>query len=289
MIRRESKDAAPRPGRKEAGPPVAALLTDFGLSDPYVGQMKAVLTSLAPMARIIDISHGVPAHDIARGGFFLAASLPWLPESAVIVAVVDPGVGSLRRIVLLEKDSRAILAPDNGLLTQTLDLPGEASARDVTPAPGALDAQAAKTFHGRDVFAPLAARLLLGEAPSGLGPALAPGKLVRLGGAPARRVGDVLETRVQHVDRFGNAILTLDAASWRTVLAAAGGMRLEWPARRELALVNAYADIAPGGLGLLEGSQGYFELAMNQDGAARELGLEPGAPVRIRIAREDEA
>jgi S-adenosylmethionine hydrolase len=133
--------------------PVIGLVTDFGLSDPYVGQMKAVLASLAPEAVIVDITHGVPPHDILRGAFFLDVSLPWLPPGAVLAAVVDPGVGSDRRVVCLEARGRLVLAPDNGLVSLTI-------GREGLPGCG-LSPLRKRQRHlsRRDVFAPLAATL----------------------------------------------------------------------------------------------------------------------------------
>lgn len=257
--------------------PLVALLTDFGLSDPYVGQMHAVLASHAPGLRILDLCHGVPAHDIAAGAFFLAASLPWLPPGSVTCAVVDPGVGGPRRIVGLSSRDRLILAPDNGLLTLVL-AHGAADAAWVFPVPDA----AAATFHGRDVFAPLAAALACGASAASLGQPVPTGSLQTLSGLTPGRDGPHIRCRVLHADRFGNLVLTLPVTPWLPVLDAAPGLVLS-PPGLALRRARTYADIPPGALGLVAGSQGYFELAAHAAPAASLAGLTPGQGVTISL------
>lgn len=309
-----------------------ALLTDFGLVDPYVGQMKGALLRHAPDAVLVDISHQVRPCDILQAGFFLAASHASFPRDTIFVAVVDPGVGSDRRIVLAEWGERCVLAPDNGLLTQLLLGVDNVVTRDVTPAsignaaggavhgghfPAAGGSAASATFHGRDVFAPLAARLANGEAPSVLGPCIAPGSLVRLAAAQPVLDGVRLTATVLHVDRFGNCLLNLNVRIWGGRLAACQGLALaktaallgsfvnsaQWsreiPGQPEgktappneppsvgspLRSVATYAQLAPGELGLLAGSQGCMELAMNQASAAAALNVSPGDKVGIVMA-----
>jgi S-adenosylmethionine hydrolase len=249
--------------------PLIALLTDFGLADPYVGQMKSVLLSAAPGVPVVDISHGVGMGDVAQAAFFLAATLPWLPPGAVAAAVVDPGVGTSRRVVVVELASRLVAAPDNGLLTLALARGQGVRAYDVTP----RTTPASATFHGRDVFAPLAARLAMGESVSALGPPLSPDELVVLPGLAAVRRGEVVMARVLSVDGFGNVATSCEAGifgRWwgRTALVA--------PVSRELVRVATYADLGPGQVGLLAGSQGYLELAVGGGSAAAALGLSRG-------------
>jgi len=259
---------------------VVGLLTDFGLKDPYVGQMKAVLASLAPFARVIDISHHVPAHDPLQGAFFLASSMRWFPKGSVILAVVDPGVGTARRIALLEKDGRKIIAPDNGILTQAIALPGPARAWDLTPS---AETPSVKTFHGRDVFVPLAAKLLRGDEPSKFGPEISPASLTSIAGTLPERDGDCVKARIFHVDRFGNAVLNLDVGSWRDILANAAVIAMIKPCEKNLSYAGTYAELAPDAVGVLAGSQGYMELAVNQNSAAEQLGLAVGDPVALLL------
>lgn len=264
----------------EAAPQVIGLLTDFGLVDPYVGQMKAVLASLAPHARVIDISHHVAPHDPLQGAFFLVASLRWFPKGAIILAVVDPGVGTARRIVLLDKDGRKILAPDNGILSQAIALPGPARAWDLTPS---AETPPVKTFHGRDVFAPLAAKLLSGDDPSKFGPEISPASLTSIAGTLPERENGCVKARILHVDRFGNAVLNLDIGSWRGVMANAVAIAMAKPCENELVFAGTYADLPPDAVGVLAGSQGYMELAVNQNSAAKQLGLAVGDPVVLLL------
>ncbi|NMC50151.1 MAG: SAM-dependent chlorinase/fluorinase [Desulfovibrio sp.] len=262
--------------------PVIGLVTDFGLSDPYVGQMKAVLASLAPEAVIVDITHGVPPHDILRGAFFLDVSLPWLPPGAVLAAVVDPGVGSDRRMVCLEARGRLVLAPDNGLVSLTIGREEVAGAWSF-----AAPEMASATFHGRDVFAPLAATLAGGEHPMRLGLVIDPASLVVLPGIEPCLAQGAVSVVVLHTDRFGNAILGLEIERWKDVLDAAPRLAVRSPVRRTVRRVTAYAALAPGELGLLAGSQGYFELAMNRISAAETLGLASGDGIILGLDEEE--
>ena len=249
--------------------PLIALLTDFGLTDPYVGQMQSVLIAAAPGVPRVDVSHGVAMGDVAQAAFFLAATLPWLPPGAVVLAVVDPGVGTARRVLVVEIASRLVVAPDNGLLTLALAHETGFRAFDATP----RSVPASATFHGRDVFAPLAARLAQGEAPAALGYALSPDELVRLPGLAATRQGDVVTARVLSVDGFGNVATSCDVARFGGRLSRA---QLLAPVARRLVPAVTYADLGSGEVGLLAGSQGYLELAVGGGSAATVLGLARG-------------
>lgn len=261
-------------------PPLIALLTDFGLTDPYVAQMKAVLAVRAPSATVVDVSHGVAPFNLIQAGFFLAASAPHFPEGTIFVTVVDPGVGSERRIVLVQAAGRLFLAPDNGLLGLVLESAGPHRAFDLTPA----RPPAVATFHGRDVFAPLAASLANGASPESLGPELPAADLVAAAWSRPRLTGGVLLANVLHTDRFGNCILNLPVAPWAETLAAWPGLRLDRPRAELLTFCQLYGRIPARSVGLLPGSQGCLELAMNRTSAAAYLGLQSGS--LVRLARE---
>lgn len=266
-------------GKKETPPPrTIGLLTDFGLADPYVGQMKAVLARKAPTCNVVDISHDVKPFNVAQAGFFLAASYVHFPSDAVILAVVDPGVGSDRKIAGLQLDERFLIAPDNGLLTLALSTTWAETVRafDLSRA---MDAprQIAHTFHGRDVFAPLTAWVALGGDPTALGGEIDPAELVSPNWSKptigtARATGHVL-----HIDRFGNCVLNLEAGC----LGEPTGLRLSSPANAPLAYVTTYADMPEGAPGLLEGSQGFLEIAVNQRSAAKQFGLSMGDEITL--------
>jgi S-adenosylmethionine hydrolase len=272
-----------------------AMITDFGLTDPYVGQIKGVLAGHAPAARLVDICHDVAPYGIAQAAFFLQASWRHFPPNTVFMAVVDPGVGGPRRVACLTKHRQIFLAPDNGLLGLLLEdhsqdgREAEPHAYDLTPEPGeGCTADASATFHGRDVFAPLAAQLALGEEPQMLGREIDAGELVRLPWVTPVQHGAGVDAHVLHVDRFGNVVLNADSEAWTDVFAGWNGPGLtldsgmpDGEAAPVLRMVHHYEELAPGEVGLLAGSQGYLELGMNMQSAALALRLTPGKPVRI--------
>lgn len=252
-----------------------ALLTDFGLTEPYVAQMKGVLLQDCPEAQVVDISHGVEPFNLAQAGFFLDASRASFPQGTVFLVVVDPGVGGSRRLVCLASFGQLFLAPDNGLLSLLLDAPGRVRCFDCTDF---LADSRSNTFHGRDVLAPLAARLAAGQSPESLLPEISPDSLVRLPWSEPRYrdCESSLHAHVLHVDRFGNCLLNLREEPWRAILAAWPRISLFMPGEVAVRLVQSYADLDREEFGLLAGSQGYLEVALRQASAARELGLRSG-------------
>jgi S-adenosyl-L-methionine hydrolase (adenosine-forming) len=252
-----------------------ALLTDFGLDDPYVGQLKGVLRALAPGCACLDISHGVRPHGILQASFFLAASRPFFPPGTVFLTVVDPGVGTQREVALVQAHDQLFLAPDNGLVTLVLSGAAPARAWLLDPA-FASGTTASATFHGRDIFAPLAARLASGEDPQRFGRTVPPERLTRLAAAVPVQEGPRLSCTVLHVDRFGNAILSLTRQSWEKTLFATPSLTLRSPAIAPVVPSPTYARIPAGSIGLVPGSQGHLELAMDRRAAAAELGLDIG-------------
>ncbi|HEV8635640.1 MAG TPA: SAM-dependent chlorinase/fluorinase [Chloroflexota bacterium] len=249
---------------------LAALLTDFGLEDVYVGVMKAVILGIAPKAQVIDLTHAIPPQDVLLGALVLEDARPYLPKGAAVVAVVDPGVGSARAALAARSGGRFFVGPDNGLLTWCLGEDAAVvrleSARHRLP-------EVSSTFHGRDVFAPAAAHLLMGTALELMGPRV--GGWVRLERpAPRRRPDGSLEAHVVAVDRFGNLILDARPADLppRPVFRV-GDRRIE-------GLVRSYA-AAGGQLCALVGSFGRVEIAQPNGAAAQALGLGRGADVTV--------
>jgi len=254
------------------GGPVV-LLTDFGLADPYVGVMHGVLANLAPAARVIDLTHGVPAQNVEIAARFLKASRHYFPRGSIFVAVVDPTVGTARAVIAACDEGQLFLAPDNGLVWPALG--PEASLRSVEHTRFAL-AKVSSTFHGRDVFSPLAARLATGELRfEQLGsPAQ---RCARLELAAPQRVARGLRGVVQFADRFGNLITNVEPAhlegelrAWRARLA---GRALEW--------VTTYADARAGAPSILVNSYGLVEIAVAGDSAEHVLGVGAGAVVEF--------
>lgn len=258
-----------------------ALLTDFGLDDPYVGQLKGVLHRLAPAVPVIDISHGVPPHRVETAAFFLAASHPHFPPGAIFICVVDPGVGTPRGLVSMETGGQVMLAPDNGLLHLAAEAQPDAVLRRLDPA-RLPEAQSA-TFHGRDVLAPLAARLAGGESLAAFGDPVLPTDLSRPAWAVPRREAEGVRAAVLHVDRFGNVVLNLSLREWDRLAAC----RLHLPDGTliDIARAATYAAIPAGRTGLVAGSQGYLELAADKASAADRHWLKPGMQVLLEDCR----
>jgi S-adenosylmethionine hydrolase len=256
--------------------PILTLLTDFGTADYYVAAVKGTVLRLAPGTTLVDISHQVPPGDVEAAAFLLAAAAPSFPDGSVHLAVVDPGVGSSRRILAARTASGVFLAPDNGLLGPLLE--DADAAREIRaversdlhlPAPGA-------TFHGRDRFAPVAAWLLEGGSLSELGPAVS--DPVRLPAAsPPRRTPGGISGRVVHVDRYGNLVTDLPAA-WLP----AGPCAVEVGGRAVTRQVAHYAEIPAGEAAMLVGSLGTLELSMNGEDLARRWTVVRGARVDLR-------
>lgn len=254
---------------------IITLLTDFGLSDPFVGIMKGVILSRFRGASLIDLCHGIPAQSVVDAAFWLERSYPWFPPGTIHVAVVDPGVGSARQILTVRAHGHVFLAPDNGLLAASLTGQG-AEVRSVDADRLGLGAPSA-TFHGRDVFAPIAADLASGAlAFSDVGP---PARaLPCVLGAARIEAGTVLGTVVT-VDRFGNLITNLE----RATLDAAGVRRVSIGGR-DVVLRRTYSDAATGELVALINAFDVLELAVRDGSAERQLGLGRGAPVSAAVA-----
>lgn len=250
---------------------VIALISDFGLADPYVGQMKGVLARLASSCPVVDICHEVESFNIAQAAFFLAASAPYFPGDAVFLSVVDPGVGTDRRIVALTRDRQVFLAPDNGLLGLLLEREQGFRAFDMTRARHART-EVSDTFHGRDVFAPLAAWLAMGGNPAELGTEISTDSLVRPDWIRPNIGPGFAHARILHVDRFGNCVLNIPPGPLDHVR----NLLFETSETVDLRQVRTYGELRPGDPGLLAGSQGFLELSVNLRSAARRFGLRSG-------------
>jgi S-adenosyl-L-methionine hydrolase (adenosine-forming) len=266
--------------------PVIVFLTDYGLSDPFVGVCHGVIAARCPEARVIDLSHGIPPQDVRTGATVLARSLPFLP-AGVLLAVVDPGVGGARRGVAVRAGAGQLLVgPDNGLLTPAAAAAGGARAAvDLAGSAYALTPVSA-TFHGRDVFAPVAARLARGGvALADAGDPLDPDGLVALELPRARLDDGVLVTHAIYADRFGNVQLDADDSDLDSLglepgqgleLRVAGGR----PARARY--VRTFADANAGQLLLYRDSYQRLAVAVNQGSAASRLGVAIDDELRIR-------
>lgn len=264
---------------------IITLLTDYGRDDDFVGVCHGVIVSIAPEVRVIDVTHGIPRFGVRHGAIVMRNTLPYLP-CGVHVAVVDPQVGTERRAVALRThDGRVLVGPDNGLLSPAWEAAGGVEqAVDVTRSRHRLDPVSA-TFHGRDVFAPVAAHLAAGAELADAGDPLDPGSLERVAlPEPARDQDGTLVAHAVLTDHFGNATLDLghDLLSG-TGLTLGGQVELEAGGERYLATyASTFADVPRGGLLVYEDAYRTLAVAINRGDAAATLGLTPGAEVRLR-------
>ena len=261
------------------------FLTDFGLQDDFVGTCHGVIALIAPDARVIDITHGIPPQAILQGALVLRSTMKYMPVG-VHLAVVDPGVGGHRRAIAVRTaDGRSFVGPDNGLLMLAADELGIEGAHELAD-PSYRLPEVSRTFHARDVFAPAAAHLAAGVAIDQLGPAIEPSELVRID-VPAPSVGkSQISATVVGVDRFGNVATNMQDAHVRSLGVARGDrveVRLTFE-RYYATLADTFADAAAGELILYEDSYGLVTLAISNGNAARLTGVGVGDELRIALA-----
>lgn len=264
---------------------IITLTTDFGLDDGYVGAMKGVILSIAPGTALVDITHAVPPQDIRRGVRILCEATPYFPAGTVHLAIVDPGVGSQRRPLALQAGPQRFVGPDNGLFSGVI---ADAQAAGLPVAVYHLDRPAfwrpeiSHTFHGRDLFAPVAAHLANGVPLEELGTRVEDPVLLPLQQAERRPDGRILG-HVDHVDHFGNLISDVPAA-WlvgrQWTIAIAG--------RQVIGPRPTYAAAEPGELLALISSSGHLEIAVRNGSAAALLGVQAGEQIDVWPRDKDE-
>lgn len=254
--------------------PVVTLLTDFGLRDHFAGVLKGCVLSVCPSAQVADISHEVAAFDILEGAFLLAQSWRYFPVGTVHVVVVDPGVGSSRRPIVAEAGGHLFVAPDNGVLT-TLYAEEDPVVRHVTE-DRFFHHPVSQTFHGRDIFAPVAGHLAARVAPAELGPVI--DDFVRLQiPRPVPQEGGAWTGTILKVDRYGNLITNLRATDFvSNFVVTLSGLTIG-------TLSKNYAAGLPGKPFLIAGSSGYWEIAVSQSSAARLLNVGVGAILTLQF------
>jgi len=246
--------------------PTITLLTDFGLQDSYVAEMKGVILGVVPSAALIDVTHTVPPGDILAGQYLLGRTWHRFPRGTVHLVVVDPGVGTSRRAIAATRDGHAFVAPDNGVLTPILD------GADVAEIP--VPADASPTFHGRDVFAPAAARLAAGVELATLGGQVS--DAVVFTPPPPGRDGRDVVGRVVYVDRFGTLVTDISTALFE------GSGEVVVGGEAPITIRRTFADVEPGMLVAFPGSGGTLEIAARDRSAALQLGVGAGTVVRCR-------
>lgn len=257
------------------------LLTDFGLTDHYVGSMKAVLHGLAPQIPIIDLTHEIPPQDVTFAAFQLMVSYRYHAEGTLFICVVDPGVGSERKIIYVEAEGWRFISPDNGLLSWAL--------RDMTPSlildishPPQLKIPAGATFHGRDIMAPVGGRIMRGDRPLSFGSPLK--NLVSIPFPEVQKVGAMWTGKIIAVDHFGNLITNFKSEEvaryaqkskvWVELVGRADAIR---------GISRSYTDVSVGKLLIVEGSSGFLEISIRDGNAAKELLYKRGDPVPLHF------
>lgn len=269
-------------------PPVITLLTDFGLEDEYVGVMKGVVLSICRDALVVDISHSIPPQNISAAAAMIEASYRFFPEGTIHVLVVDPGVGTERRLIALQMDGHTFLAPDNGILTPFLGTDRMTDLR-VIAQPSWYLPEVGATFHGRDILAPVAARLAAGERFCEIGPVVDPVSCIRLEQFRASIFeGTSITGTVVHVDRFGNLVTNISRRDVERLRERTAGK--EWIVRiggREIAGIRrTYGDVPSGTVVALIGSRERLEIAVVCGNASRLLQVEAGETVTIRLSTD---
>jgi S-adenosylmethionine hydrolase len=274
-----------------AGQRPVVFLTDFGLDDEFTGVCRLVIERTAPGTRVIDLSHGIAPGDVKRGALSLTAAVGYAPPS-VFLAVVDPGVGTLRRAVALAAGEHFFVGPDNGLLWPAAEAAGGVSAAfEISNSPARLE-PVSRTFHGRDIFSPVAARLAAGQSGDTLGERIDPGTLVRLDLAPAEVDADSVVATVLVKDRYGNLTLNvgpdqiersfLEHGQAVTVEADRGGGASGAPSA--VSFVSAFGEVGEGEALLYADSSGSLALAVNGGDASALFGLGPDDRIRLSPA-----
>ncbi len=274
-----------RPQRVRVDEVVVCFLSDFGLRDDFVGTCHGVIARIAPDARVIDVTHGIPPQAVLQGALVLAATLPYMPIG-VHLAVVDPGVGGIRRPVALRSaDGRLFVGPDNGLLLPAAERSGIVEVHELANPDYALET-ISRTFHGRDLFAPAAAHLANGVPLEELGPPLAPDALTRLDLPEPTFEADAVRGTMLYVDSFGNVALNLTRDDVERIGVVPGTrVELEIGGRRYFAVATrTFADAPTGDMILFEDSYRNMSIAISSGSAAATLHASHGQPIRIRPA-----
>ena len=252
---------------------IITLLSDFGLRDYFVGAVKGVLLSLNPDLTLVDISHQIPPQDIFTGAFTLGQAYACFPLGTVHLAVVDPGVGTARKALVASAGGHFFVAPDNGILTYVMEANEDFAAYEIT-ADHYFRKPISATFHGRDVFAPIAAWLSRGIPLHQIGPELK--SPIRMQLPALKRVRDTLiQGTILAVDPFGNLITNLKPGD------LPGSFKMLAGQKEITSLRKTYGEAAPGEIFIVPGSTGYLEISMRSGSAATTLNLKPGIPIGV--------
>ncbi len=265
---------------------IITLTTDFGLRDEYVGVMKGVILGRCPEATLVDLSHNIDKQDLKQAAYIIHSAVPYFPAATVHIIVVDPWVGSNRRILLVRSDGQFFLAPDNGILSLILDQGREIECFEVD-CPDLYLNPVSNTFHGRDIFAPVAAALASGRAPEDLGRRLKTACVERLN-LPQIEVDHEQKSicgEVVRVDHFGNLVTNIHRQAVTDLVGESQvpGLEVEIRGQRIVRVEDCYSAVPLKSLLATFGSRGYLEVALNQGNAAEQLDAGCGTRVRVRL------
>ena len=284
----DSPQIAVNPNRDDPPrPPVITLTTDFGLRDTYVGQMKGVILSIAPAARIVDLTHEIPPHDVMAGALAIASATNAFAPGTIHVGVVDPGVGTDRAAIAVRTECGIYVGPDNGLFTSVLGAHAVCSAVSLTHTAYHRPV-VSRTFHGRDIFAPVAGHLAMGTPLARMGEPITTPLLLEI--PTPCRTPHGLELRVLVIDRFGNLTTNLDSSGLDAFRSQSGDapFTVDIAGRSITSIQQTFGDVAPGKLVCYFGSSGRLEIAVRDGNAARELGAGPQTVILLKaIDRAD--
>jgi S-adenosyl-L-methionine hydrolase (adenosine-forming) len=256
---------------------IIALLTDFGLQDVYVGVMKATIARIDRDLRTIDLTHDIPPQNVVAARFCLMDAHPYLPENTVCLAVVDPGVGSKRRAIAIELENGFLVGADNGLFSGILDRYPPVAAVELTNSQYWRSDRPSNTFHGRDIFAPVAAHLASGVPLLNLGKAIAADSLVRLDIPECEIIENNIFGSIQYIDRFGNLITNIPR---NLILDRSYSIVID---RKTIFKSKTYSDVSLGEIVTLIGSHGWLEIAVNGGNAKERLQLDWGDRVSVNL------
>ena len=262
---------------------IISLLTDFGVDDEYVGVMKGVILSINPAAVLVDISHRVEPQGILQAAYLIKSTYRFFPEKTIHVIVVDPGVGSDRAILVYEKEKHIFIAPDNGVLTLLLDETGDDNVIRIENSDYFLK-PVSQTFHGRDIFAPVAAYLSRGTVIAEFGPSLDQREIIRLPvpSAYITEAGTIVGSVIS-IDHFGNLITNIDLDMLKKYDIAEKEAVITLGEVTLKGIMSSYISVETGHPLVIKGSRGYLEIAVNKGSAQAKLNVTIGDTVRIGI------
>lgn len=259
---------------------VITLLTDFGERDPYVASMKGVILGINPEAKIVDITHQIPPQDILEAAYTLFTSYRYFPKGTIHIIVVDPGVGSRRRIIALKTENYIFIAPDNGVLSLILKKKKIKEIIEITNEKYFLK-PVSDTFHGRDIFSPVAAYLSRGTPLRNLGKKIKKIKELKIA-TPEIKKGKLIG-RIIHIDRFGNLVTNVDREILSKLKIKNEKAKIEIGKRKIAGVKRSYVSVGKGELLALFGSSGFLEVSVNLGNASKVLGVKRGEKIEVEI------